>query len=265
VRLRFRIGTDSSVGYLGWFIDDLRIFTCPAEVSRIYIPAALKSGSPAAAPFHSPFNGSAPLWEAHSGYWVSGQQHLYSEGLDNTGASTGYSHTYENFVYTVRMKRTGCADCANRILIRGTPLPLVGNNEWYSSYTFQYLNRTSVGSDVGPAFSIYKRVSGADPVMLVNWTYSPYINPEGWNVLKVIADGSDFEFYINGVWHASGSDSSLTGGKVGIGLYGVPGYDLLQVDWAQVTDLPEQMSQAAAGPAPQVFAPFPGENVDRAP
>jgi hypothetical protein len=28
VRFRFRIGTDSSYGYLGWFIDDIRIYTC---------------------------------------------------------------------------------------------------------------------------------------------------------------------------------------------------------------------------------------------
>jgi Zn-dependent metalloprotease len=32
VRFRFRIGTDSSVGSLGWFIDDIRIYTCGYKV-----------------------------------------------------------------------------------------------------------------------------------------------------------------------------------------------------------------------------------------
>jgi len=263
VRFRFRIGTDTSVGYLGWFIDDLRIYTCPATVSHVYIPAALKGITQVATPFHSPFNGSAPLWLTHSGDWVTGPQHLYSEGLDNTGTSTGYSHTYENFVYTVRMKRTGCADCANRILVRGVPQPLVGTNDWNSSYTFQYVNRMNDGSSIGPGYSVYKRLAGGAPILLVNWTRSNAIHAEGWNVLKVVMDGSSMEFYINGVLLASGPDSSLTSGKVGIGMYGVPGFDLLQVDWAQVTDLPIQM--AAAGAAPQVTSPLPGGNVDRAP
>ena len=35
VRFRFRIGTDESVGDYGWFIDDVRIYTCVASVPHV--------------------------------------------------------------------------------------------------------------------------------------------------------------------------------------------------------------------------------------
>ncbi len=39
VRFRFRIGTDSSVDDYGWFIDDIRIYTCvPSLPNKIYLP-----------------------------------------------------------------------------------------------------------------------------------------------------------------------------------------------------------------------------------
>jgi hypothetical protein len=101
--------------------------------------------------------------------------------------------------------------------------------------------------------------------VLVDWTRSHAIHAEGWNVLKVVADSSHLEFYINGVLLATRTDTSLISGKVGIGLYSVSGFDLLQVDWAQVTDLPDRMNQAAAGAVPQGFSPIPGGDVDQAP
>ncbi|MCS7088866.1 MAG: M4 family metallopeptidase [Thermoflexales bacterium] len=38
VRFRFRIGTDNSVDDLGWFIDDVRIYTCFTPTARVFVP-----------------------------------------------------------------------------------------------------------------------------------------------------------------------------------------------------------------------------------
>jgi len=44
VRFRFRIGTDSSIWDYGWFIDDVRIYTCEAWATNfIYLPLVLKN------------------------------------------------------------------------------------------------------------------------------------------------------------------------------------------------------------------------------
>ncbi len=44
VRFRFRISTDSSIGGLGWFIDDVRIYTCetPAGLPGAFLPLVMR-------------------------------------------------------------------------------------------------------------------------------------------------------------------------------------------------------------------------------
>jgi hypothetical protein len=49
VRFRFRIGTDSGFDDFGWFIDDIRIYTCMEEVDdptfNEYVPLILKDAN----------------------------------------------------------------------------------------------------------------------------------------------------------------------------------------------------------------------------
>src|SRR5205823_2544124 len=40
VRFRFRIGTDESVDAYGWFIDDLRVYTCGTIPPTVALPAS---------------------------------------------------------------------------------------------------------------------------------------------------------------------------------------------------------------------------------
>jgi hypothetical protein len=89
VRFRFRIGTDAVVYDYGWFIDDVRIYTCESASNMIYLPLVLKnvSGSLLNGDFESgPINWtefSSNGWElilqdsampnpvyAHSGIWA---------------------------------------------------------------------------------------------------------------------------------------------------------------------------------------------------
>ena len=50
VRLRFRIGTDSTINDYGWFIDDIRVYTCPTVnyPYHVLLPLVLKSYPPIA-------------------------------------------------------------------------------------------------------------------------------------------------------------------------------------------------------------------------
>ena len=68
-------------------------------------------------------------------------------------------------------------------------------------------------------FRIYKIVDGSVTI-LQDWTPSPAIKTgPAWNVLWVAAVGPDLYYYINGALVWTGSDSSLTSGRVGVGMY----------------------------------------------
>ncbi len=45
VMFRWRIGTDSSFGDLGWFLDDVRIYSCDAAPPNTTITSGPKAGS----------------------------------------------------------------------------------------------------------------------------------------------------------------------------------------------------------------------------
>lgn len=78
VRFRFRIGTDISVWDYGWFIDDLRIYTCSAGGTGavIYLPIVLRTDAKPTACVPDPSGDSDNIGDALivcSGQTVSGQ------------------------------------------------------------------------------------------------------------------------------------------------------------------------------------------------
>jgi len=76
VRFRFRIGTDSNVGWFGWLVDDVRIYTCgtPAPLDhRAYLPLVMRALPPVATPTATPVAPTAtplPPSGPTPGYWV---------------------------------------------------------------------------------------------------------------------------------------------------------------------------------------------------
>jgi hypothetical protein len=82
-------------------------------------------------------------------------------------------------------------------------------------------------------------VGGGQIVALKDWTYSPAINQgDAWNVLRVVADGPNLDFYINAVHVWSGSDNLLASGRVGFGMYKDAGSaNRLWADWAVLLPL----------------------------
>jgi Zn-dependent metalloprotease len=228
VRFRYRIGTDSSVDDLGWVIDDVRVYTCVEPARRVYLPLVLRGYPPTG--FNLQFTWSSAGWQVHSGAWNVDGDSFWTQGLPYTSSSASYTAPFANFDYRVRLRRTGCSTCANRLMVRGAPEPLQSGNYWYSYYSFQYTNDGD--------FSVWKRVAGGSSTALQGWTPSAAIATGGaWNMLRVVANGTNLSFYINGspVW--SGSDSSLASGRVGVGMYDGGSAHLLDVDWATLTAL----------------------------
>jgi hypothetical protein len=75
---------------------------------------------------------------------------------------------------------------------------------------------------------------------LQDWTYSPSISTgAAWNILRIVANGSNLYFYINGALVWSGVDASIASGRVGIEFYSPSALtgDQLWVDWATLTNV----------------------------
>ena len=93
---------------------------------------------------------------------------------------------------------------------------------------------------LGGAQEVFKIKPDGTWITVKGWTESPAIVKEGWNVLKVEAEGNTFRFYINGTKVWQGSKSGLATGRVGISMYtdtSSTGNDF-RVDWAKLTLAP---------------------------
>ncbi len=184
--------------------------------------------------FNSSFNGSSAGWSSVYGPWGIGSAAYYqSGGAANYCASTKHSGKYGDLTFEARMKRTGSYNgSSNRLVIRGNSASLSANKTWQPSYFFQYSNDGD--------FSVYELSSGGVYTTLKPWTIHAAIVVGGWNTLKVVAVGSSLKFYINGTLVWSGSDSSFKVGEVGVGMCRDSSStgNLLQVDWAKLSNTP---------------------------
>lgn len=215
---------------------------------------------PTAGGFNSQFNGSKAGWSQVKGSWgLSDSKYYRSSGLARTSASAKHSDIYGDFVYEVRMKRTGIGTGnANRVIIRGTPSSLSSSYHWRPAYEFQYTNTGY--------FSIWRTSYTGESVQIKGWTKSASIVKNGWNTLKVSANGASLRYFINGhaVW--SGSNSSITKGQVGVGFYRDASAGALYVDWAKLTTTTASAGESDTAPERMsAGAETPGGDVNQAP
>ena len=114
--------------------------------------------------------------------------------------------------------------------MRGTPYPLGSGYRWNSGYGF-YIHR-------GGKYSVWEYTNGS-PTTLKDWTSTSAINTgSAWNLLRVVANGSNLYLYINGTLVWAGSDSSLAWGRVGITMArDTSSGNQLWADWAELTPL----------------------------
>ncbi|MCZ7552218.1 MAG: hypothetical protein B6D39_10230 [Anaerolineae bacterium UTCFX2] len=225
VRFRFRIGADYVVDDWGWFIDDVRIYTCPDQVNRLFLPRA-NWQDVAPISFHTSFNGDSGGWTPVAGNWYATPIHYFAAAQSGKYISAGFPSDFDNFIYEVRMRRFGkCANCENIIYVRGKPYPLNSSDRWRSYYAFQYTDAGSI--------SVYKRSNDVTAALL-NWKKKNNFVATGgdWNALRVVVNGPNLAFFVNDRFVWSGTDPSLTSGWVGVGMYSDNSWDTLAVDWA---------------------------------
>jgi hypothetical protein len=103
------------------------------------------------------------------------------------------------------------------MIVRGTPTPLNAYADWYNGYYF--------GFDGYGFYQVGKMVNGYWTT-IQPWTYTPHLNPGNWNTLRLIADGLNLYYYINGTLVWSGFDYSLSYGAVGFELGTDPSHSL---------------------------------------
>ena len=235
------IRTWNSCGYGPWSEGmDFKVEPCilPGKATLVSPSGSISDNTPAytwnavsGGGFDSQFNGNADGWEVHSGsWWIDSNAWYTTQGLSGVWSSVSYAADFTNFDYQARLWRDGSDGSANSILIRGTPTPLGSGNLWYSYYAFQY---TRDGS-----YSVWKRVAGTS-TCLQSWTASSAINQgSAWNTLRVVANGGNLYYYINGTLVWSGSDFSLSSGRVGIRMHRSSSStgDQLWADWATLTE-----------------------------
>ncbi len=149
-------------------------------------------------------------WKYTKGSWFPtgspGSEWYYSQGVQGHFSSAYYDAAeYSNLDYQMTLWRYGCATCSHGINVRGIPGSPDGG--WLNAYQFQ-INRRGY-------FSVWRGVND-QWVALQNWTYTPALRQgDNWNTLRVLAQGSNLYYYINGTLVWSGYDTTLTSGKVG--------------------------------------------------
>ncbi len=187
-------------------------------------------GGGGCAGFDELFNsGNAANWARDSGTWNVVAGRWYStKGVRNKSSTSTYNDTYSDFDYSAKLRRSRFGrNWPSRLFVRASEAVSYGRPT--NAYMFQYSNSGK--------YSVYKIAGGVDTA-LQPWASSSAIKRgNAWNELRVVASGPNFWFYINGTLVWSGSDSSYSSGRVGLGFYhSSSASDRLWVDWAFTTD-----------------------------
>lgn len=188
--------------------------------------------------FDSQFTTNAAGWTPLNGSWNITPSGLYhTPGLSNLSVSTMRGNN-SSLTYTVKMKRTGCTGCGNFIYFRGSPNPLNSSGYWNNGYFFAYSNS---------GFFLIGKFTGGGFTTFINWTASTAVTAN-WNTLKVTANGTFIQFFINNTRVAFGNFSGFSTGKVGIGVYpNTSANNHLYVDWATLSTTAPASSPSSSG------------------
>lgn len=187
---------------------------------------SFKLGAPATG-FNSKFTSNAAGWTKVSGAWTIKAGSYTSKGLSSKWSSIVHKSDYPTLTYSVRMKRTGSEySLANAVWFRGKPAPLDSANHWRNGYYFAYSNTGHF------LIGYYKDGSFT---ALTSWVYSSAISQGGWNTLKVTAEATYMQWFINGTRVAYGNVSVFSTGQVGTGFYRNDPAGVISVDWATLT------------------------------
>ncbi|MFM2310339.1 MAG: hypothetical protein RLY87_2461 [Chloroflexota bacterium] len=183
--------------------------------------------------FTSLFTANASGWTSVYNSWAISSGRLYSRGIYGYSSSTSRkTEIYENLDYQVRMRHTGYNASAQGVYVRGVPLATntLGTNsyKWWQS-----------GIDFGYSNTGYLRVVRFYPggyAFWKAWTYCSCISTTNFNTLRVIAKGTTYKFYMNGVLVYTRVDSSIASGRIGVHFFDLSsGIDNNFIDSASLT------------------------------
>jgi hypothetical protein len=180
--------------------------------------------------FNEHFTSNPTHWSQDSGSWSWNRSGWwYTAGTSGLSSQSTYNATYSNFDYSARLWRSGSTtSSSNRLWVRASSS--TDSTGWpLNGYAFQY---TTDGY-----YSVWKTVNGVHTA-IQDWTWTSAINTgSAWNTLRVYASGSSGWFYINGALVATGTDFSISSGRVGVGMYrdSTSTGNEFYVDWATLT------------------------------
>jgi hypothetical protein len=166
---------------------------------------------------------------------------MYTNGMGDSFSSV-YRNTaqFENFDYSAKVKRVGGGNAyfqpANYLAVRmGTGVDTQVYNQWYPGYLFGITSGLISDQDYA-SFAIFEANSDGSYTNIQPWTMSSAIKLNNWNILRVVANGGTFRFYINGTLVYSLTDYTYSKGYVGFQIYKEYGYTTqFQVDWATLS------------------------------
>ena len=166
--------------------------------------------------FNELFTTGAVNWTIITGKWTYDSGFLRGNGVVNSYSSVYFNKsTYSNLDYNVRLKRRGCSDCENSVNVRWQ-----GNRY----VKFAYANT---------GYYKIEKCGSSGCVSVVGWTASGVINKGGFNVLRVVAVGNTYQYYINNRLVSTKSFTGYSSGSVGISMWtSVAAGNILDIDYA---------------------------------
>jgi hypothetical protein len=163
--------------------------------------------------FDEQFKSNPAGWAQTSGYWMlSGSEYWYTQGVAGNSSTSLYTiANFSNLDVSTRFFRASSSLLqANMLLVRSTVatdnggLPL-------NAYAFEYAGTGQ--------FAVWKYLNGVQ-TPIQDWTYTSAINTgSAFNTLRAYASGANLYYWINGTLVWSGTDTSLTSGKVGVTMF----------------------------------------------
>ncbi len=169
--------------------------------------------------------------------WSLNARTLVTAGQANRFVNAYNPRSYNNFDYQVRMRRVNSPHSLNAVIIRAGNTIGASARQIYPAYRFGYTN--------AGRYNIYRHNANGTYTEIQGWTASSAINRNGWNTLRVVANGNNFRCFINGTLVRTFTDSTFRSGRVGVAMWrstSDPSATRLLVDWAR-------LSQLAAGSA----------------
>lgn len=182
--------------------------------------------------FDEPFDADISRWTESYGTWHNADLQRLSTSVGNNFALASYAGAeFSDLDYSARVRRSDDDDNPTFLTIRdggsaGSSACWCANEGCYSF-------------EISPAqnFAVWSCKSNAW-TQVQAFSHSEFINPgTAWNEMRVVAQGEELSFYINGSLLWQGRDDTHASGSVGVGLvnFSDEKINTLDVEWARLT------------------------------